>query len=195
MTDLRFPDRVAAVPGGGGNIGGAICRRLALEGARVAVVDIDAGRAEAVAGEIKAMGGQAVAIPADLRTRAAVEQAFDEAEAVLGPVTVLVNSVGVDHSLDPTAIDDEEWDLIMDSNLRSPFLTCQRVVRSWLGSTTAGTIVNIASVESVMPFPQQLHYASSKGGVQMLTRALAHDVARAGYPGERGRPRHRSQAR
>jgi glucose 1-dehydrogenase/3-oxoacyl-[acyl-carrier protein] reductase len=180
MEHQWYAGRTAIVTGGGGNIGTGICRRLAAEGARVAVVDIDEQAAAATAAAVVAAAGTAVHFGEDLRHRAAVDRSFAAAAAQLGEIDLLVNCVGVDHSLEPLEIDDDEWDLIMDTNVRSFFLTCQNVVRRWLGAGRAGAIVNIASVESVMPFPRQLHYASSKGAVQMLTRALAHDVARAG---------------
>lgn len=176
----RFSGRVSVVAGGGGNIGGAICRRLASEGAKVAVVDINSSGAESVASQIGCDGGTAVAIEADLRSRRMVEEALERVPDAWGEVDLLVNSAGVDYSTEPAAISDDEWDRVIDSNLRLPFLTCQTLVRSWLANGTKGAIVNIASVESVMPFPRQVHYASSKGGVQMMTRALALDLAPAG---------------
>jgi glucose 1-dehydrogenase len=121
-----------------------------------------------------------VAIEADLRIRQMVEEALEHVPDAWGEVNLLINSAGVDYSTEPAAISDEEWDRVIDTNLRLPFLTCQTVVRPWLTNGTKGVIVNIASVESVMPFPRQVHYASSKGGVQMMTRALALDLAPAG---------------
>lgn len=176
----RLVNRVAVITGGGGNIGGAICVRLAEEGASVAVVDINGETAARTAERVAQLGVESVPVTADLRTREAVVAALETATAALGPIDILVNSLGVDHQLDPIDITDEEWDLVIDTNLRAPFLCCQEAVRRWLSDHRAGSIVNVASVESVMPFPRQVHYAASKGGVLMLTRALARDVAQAG---------------
>ncbi len=127
----RFVDKVAVVAGGGGNIGASIAARLAHEGARVAVIDVD----------------------------------------------VLVNSLGVGGRRDFVEITDAEWERVLGTNLSAPFLCSQVAARHWLGTGSSGSIVNIASVESVMAFPRQVHYAASKGGVLMLTKALALDLA------------------
>jgi NAD(P)-dependent dehydrogenase (short-subunit alcohol dehydrogenase family) len=176
----RLADRVAVVTGGGGNIGSAICLRLAEEGSAVAVVDINGETAAATARRLAQLGANSVPVTADLRSRGAVVNALNAVMTTLGPVDVLVNSLGIDHQIDPVDITDEEWDLVIDTNLRAPFLCCQELVRQWLLDHRIGSIVNVASVESVMPFPRQVHYAASKGGVLMLTRALARDVAEAG---------------
>jgi NAD(P)-dependent dehydrogenase (short-subunit alcohol dehydrogenase family) len=176
----RLAGRVAVVTGGGGNIGGGISLRLAEEGAAVAVVDINGDTAAATSARIADSGVAHMHVAADLRQRAPVVDAIEAIIAELGQIDILVNSMGVDRQLDPVDITDEEWDLVIDTNLRGPFLCCQEVVRRWLAAGRTGSIVNIASVESVMPFPRQVHYAASKGGVQMLTRALALDVAPAG---------------
>lgn len=180
MLENRLAERVAIVTGGGGNIGRAICLRLAAEGAAVAVIDLDAPSAADTVAEVTAAGGRAVDIQADLRTRGAVEESFEQAFGGLGAIDILVNCAGIDHSLDPMEITDALWDEVIETNLRAPFLGSQTVVGKWLADERAGVIVNITSVESVMPFPRQVHYAASKGGVQMLTRALARDLAGAG---------------
>ncbi|MGI8416940.1 MAG: SDR family NAD(P)-dependent oxidoreductase [Nakamurella sp.] len=180
MLEDRLTGRVAIVTGGGGNIGRAICLRLAAEGAVVAVVDLDAPSAANTVAEMTAAGGTGVDIQADVRTRPAVEKSFEAAAVALGDVDILVNCAGVDHSLEPMEITDALWEEVIETNLRGPFLGCQTVTGKWLAAGRPGVIVNIASVESVMPYPRQVHYAASKGGVQMLTRALARDLAGAG---------------
>jgi glucose 1-dehydrogenase len=177
---LPLADRVAVVTGGGGNIGSAICLRLAKEGAAVAVVDINGETAAATASRVAQLGRNSVPVIADLRSRGAVVRALKTAIATLGPADILVNSVGVGHQVDAVDITDEQWDLVIDTNLRAPFLCCQEIVRHWIQDHRIGSIVNVASVESIMPFPRQVHYAASKGGVHMLTRALARDLAEAG---------------
>ena len=176
----RFDGEVAVVTGGGGNIGGATARRLAAEGAAVSVVDLDGDAAAAVAAQITATGGRALAITADLRGRAAVVDALDRTIAALGGLDVLVNSLGVMSGLDALEITDEQWQRTIDTNLTAPFLLCQEAARRWVAQGHRGRIVNVASVESVVPFRQQVHYAASKGGVAMLTKALALDLAEAG---------------
>jgi NAD(P)-dependent dehydrogenase (short-subunit alcohol dehydrogenase family) len=178
--DNRLAGQVSVVTGGGGNIGRAISLRLAAEGAPVAVVDKDLPSAQNTVQLITDAGGTAAAVEADVRTRPAVQAFVTETVDKLGEIDILVNCAGVDHSLEPLEITDDLWDEVVETNLRGPFLVSQTVIERWQGAGRGGVIVNIASVESVMPFPKQVHYAASKGGVLMLTRALAHDVARHG---------------
>jgi short chain dehydrogenase len=97
----RLADRVAVVTGGGGNIGSAICLRLAEEGSAVAVVDINGETAAATARRLAQLGANSVPVTADLRSRGAVVNALNAVMTTLGPVDVLVNSVGIDHQIDP----------------------------------------------------------------------------------------------
>jgi glucose 1-dehydrogenase len=173
----RFVDKVAVVTGGGGNIGASIAARLAREGARVAVIDVDGDAASRTAAAMGQLGAGHMAAAADLRRRGDVESAIGAVVAELGRVDVLVNSLGVGGRRDFLEITDAEWERVLGTNLFAPFLCSQVVARHWLGTGSSGSIVNIASVESAMPFPRQVHYAASKGGVLMLTKALALDLA------------------
>ncbi len=173
----RHEGQVAFVTGAGSGIGRATARRLATEGAAVAIADLnDASAAETVA-LIEDEGGRALAVPVDVRERALIRSARDATVDAFGPVTRLVNCAGL---VTMTGLDDlteEEWDLVLDVNLRGYWLVTQEVSRVMAG----GAVVNISTVESEVVVSStgscQVHYNASKGGVKMLTKALAVELA------------------
>ena len=113
----RFDGKTAIVTGGGGGIGGATCRRLAAEGAKVAVFDMNLDAAEKVAADIRANGGQAAAFACNITDRAQVDAAVAAAEAQLGPIAVLVNNAGWDIFKPFTKTVPAEWDKLISINL------------------------------------------------------------------------------
>src|SRR5689334_22348093 len=117
--------RVAVVTGGASGIGEATCRHLAAQGHRVAVLDLDGGRADRVAGEIRSGGADALAVTVDVADRAAVEEAFAKVRADLGPTGILVTSAGVISFDDFADITPEVWQRIIDVNLTGTFHCCQ----------------------------------------------------------------------
>ena len=176
---MRFGGKVAFITGAGHGIGRATALRLAGEGAAVLILDVDAGRAETVAGEVTDAGGRAVAAPGDVRDRSTVTAALTTAVDAFGSVTHLVNNAGLVtmHGLDE--LTDEQWDLVMDVNLKGMFVVTQ-IVAPAIARAGGGAVVNLSTVESeivVASGPHcQPHYNASKGGVKMLTKALAHEL-------------------
>lgn len=173
--------KVALITGAGSGIGRAISRQLARDGAAVAVVDLRLeGAAETVA-LIEADGGRAIALTADVRERGEVQAAVDATVAQLGRLDLLVNNAGL---VTMTALDeltDEEWDLVVDVNLKGQFIVAQIASRVM---PEGGAIVNLSTVEAEVVVSSsgscQVHYNASKGGVTMLTKALAVELARRG---------------
>ncbi len=176
---MRFEGKVAFVTGAGHGIGRATTLRLASEGAGVLALDVDGERASTVAREVADAGGRAVAAAADVRDRGAIAEALDSALEAFGAVTHLVNNAGLVtmHGLD--ALTEEHWDLVMDVNLKGMFLVTQTVAPA-IAAAGGGAVVNLSTVESeivVASGPHcQPHYNASKGGVKMLTKALAHEL-------------------
>jgi len=174
-----FEGRQAFVTGAGAGIGRAIALRLASAGARVACVDLDGSAASEVLAEIRAAGGEGVAIEADVSSEDAVDRAVREAGEVLGGLDLLVNNAGIViiKSFAETTLDD--WDRTLGVNLRSMFLTCHASL-PYLRASTAGAIVNIASMAALRYTVPHVPYAASKGGVASFTRDLAFELAADG---------------
>ena len=172
---LPLSGRVAIVTGGGGEIGGAIARRFAAEGASVLVADVELAKAETVAGDIAAHGGAAAALAVDVRRPADCGQAAATAAARFGRLTTLVNAAGAaapDGTVETLGLD--AWDLTIGVNLTGMFLMCKYAV-PLIRAAGGGTIVNIASSHAYIGVATRCAYGASKAGVIQLTKVLAID--------------------
>lgn len=172
--------RVAVVTGGGGGIGGAICRRLAAEGASVMVVDRAGDRAQAVADAIDDTGTRCAARADDVADPEAVAALFDATHAALGPAELLVNSVGISDGRDVFNTSPEEWARTVRVNLGSYFLCARELSRRLRGAGASGAVVNISSTNATYAEPNAISYTASKGGVDALTKGLALELAPVG---------------
>lgn len=180
---MRHEQRSTLVTGAGSGIGRAIATRLAGEGAPVAVLDInDVGAAETVAA-ITSAGGQAVAIRCDVTDRESARRAVLQANEALGSIHALVNNAGVVTMSGLKDVTDQEWRFVNDVNLYGPFLMSQ-LTAPFLASAGGGAVVNLSTVEASVVVSSsgscQPHYNASKGGVPMLTKALAVELAAQG---------------
>ena len=146
---------------------------------QVAVWDINDGNAKAVAADIQAAGGRALACTVDVAQKASIATALDATRTKFGPVTVLVNSAGITAFDEFMTITEALWDRIMAVNLKGTFLCAQAIVPDMLAAGW-GRIVNISSSSTQTGAARMVHYASSKGGVIGLTRALAIEFAAQG---------------
>jgi 3-oxoacyl-[acyl-carrier protein] reductase len=175
------PDNAAViVTGAARGIGAASAQQLADDGWAVAVLHRNGGsEAAAVAEQITGAGGRAVALRADLRDPVALDAAFDAAEAELGPVLGLVNNAGVRADNLALSISDEDWQLVLDTNLSVAFRLTRRAMRGMLRARF-GRIVNVASVVGPRANPGQANYAASKAGLIGMTKTVAAEVARKG---------------
>jgi NAD(P)-dependent dehydrogenase (short-subunit alcohol dehydrogenase family) len=181
MTD-RFDLRgtAAAVIGGTGVLGGALCDGLAAAGASVAVMGRSRARGEERVAAIKAAGGNALFVEVDATDPASLELASREADARLGPVTVLVNAAGVNSSTPFFEISPDDWRRILEADLTAVFLACQVFGRSMVASGQGGSIINISSASSGPPLSKVLAYSVAKAGVNSLTQYLARELAPQG---------------
>lgn len=175
----RFTDRTAVVTGGGGGIGGATCQRLAQEGARVAVFDMNLGAAERIAGSIIAQGGHAAAFQCDITRRSDVDAAVQAVETQLGPIDVLINNAGWDIFKPFVKTAPEEWARLIDINLTGA-LHMHHAVLPLMAARRAGRIVNIASDAARAGSSGEAVYAACKGGLVAFSKTIAREHSRHG---------------
>jgi glucose 1-dehydrogenase/3-oxoacyl-[acyl-carrier protein] reductase len=172
--------RAAFVTGAGSGIGRAVALRLASEGASVAVVDVRLEAAEETATLISNAGGIAVAFDADVRERSEIEAARDGALAAFGSLRYLVNNAGLVRMSTLDELEEEEWDLVLDTNLKGMYVVT-RAVAPAIAEAGSGAIVNLSTIEAEVVVASQghpqVHYNASKGGVKMLTKALAVELS------------------
>jgi NAD(P)-dependent dehydrogenase (short-subunit alcohol dehydrogenase family) len=177
LPESPLKGRVALVTGAGRRIGRHLALRLAAEGAQVAVhYQHSRMEAEAVAAEIKTTGGEAFAVAADLTRQAEIETLFGAIENRFQRLDILVNNAAVFMPTPLTETTEEQWDRVLDSNLKAQFFCAQRAA-PLLRASGHGRIVNFASLGGLLAWPRFTAYSVSKAGVIMLTRSLARTLA------------------
>jgi len=175
---LSLEGRVAIVTGSRRGIGRAIALRFAEAGADVAVCDYVSGsELDGVAKEIRQFDRRSLAMQVDIRDKASVNNFVQKVEDELGSVDILANVAGVEKGSLLVDLSEEEWDRILDTNLKGTYLCCQAVVKGMI-KRKKGNIINIASVEAFNPLPTNLAYSCSKAGVRNLTNGLAFELGR-----------------
>ncbi len=173
-----FSNQVVIVTGSGSGLGQGIARRFAEAGARVVVhFKASAAGAQQVVYEIQQRGGKAIALQADLVQPDEVTGLFSETVSVFGRVDVLINNAGIYPLHSILEMTPAQWDEVVDANLRSAFLCTQAFAKQIVRQQSGGAIVNITSIEAENPAPSHSHYDAAKGGVLMLTRASAFELA------------------
>jgi 3-oxoacyl-[acyl-carrier protein] reductase len=179
LAAFDLAGRVAVVTGAGGGLGEGICLSLAAAGASVACVDLAPEKARAIAEKVMSADGKAVAVEADVSDWSSVETMAEGVLREFDGVDVLVNNAAIYPRRQWTEITEEEWDLVLATNLKGYFM-CARAFFPSLKERGRGRIVNVASVTFFLGFSMLLDYVSSKGGVIGFTRALAREVGSEG---------------
>jgi NAD(P)-dependent dehydrogenase (short-subunit alcohol dehydrogenase family) len=172
---MRLDNKVAVITGAGSGIGRESALLFAREGARVVVADVNDAAGQAVVEELRAAGGEAVYVRADVSKGADAEGMVRAAEESFGRLDVLFNNAGISHAKDDDAVATEEevWDLTMNINLKGVFLGCKYGIPA-LRRAGGGSIINTASFVALLgAATPQLAYTASKGGVLAMTRELA----------------------
>lgn len=177
MCEKRIDGKVAIVTGGAQGIGQGICLRLAEEGAKVAIFDVNLDRAKETAQEIEKSGGMASAIKVDITKSGEVEAAVKQAISKFGKVDILVNNAGISLVSKVADMTEEMWDRVQTVNLKGVFL-CSRAVVPHMKERKYGKIVNIASVLALRGSSYYAHYGASKAGVVGLTQGMAVELGR-----------------
>jgi NAD(P)-dependent dehydrogenase (short-subunit alcohol dehydrogenase family) len=171
--------RCAVVTGGGRGIGREVARDLAAAGARVALAARTLSEVEAAAAEIRARGGAALAVRADVSRVEDVRALFQQARAELGPVSILVSAAGIAPSATVVKTSDETWHQALETNLSGPFY-CLREALPAMVEAGWGRVINVASIAARTGAPYIAAYAASKHGLLGLTRCAALEVAARG---------------
>jgi len=173
---MRLADLKCVVTGGASGIGAATVRRFAAEGAKVCILDRDLATAAALAEEL---GGEHFALELDVRFEAAVEQAAADVYARWESVDVLVNNAGSELNKTYNETTVEEWDKVLDTDLKGPWLLCKHFVPPMV-ERGSGSVINISSLNGLVGFPLSTAYGSAKGGLVVFTRDMAIELATTG---------------
>ena len=169
----RLAGQTALITGASRGLGKSVALGFAAEGADIVVNYLrDAVAAEATATAIRQLGRRAHVIQADAAKRGDIQRMFAEAIRVFGRIDVLVNNAGINRRGWFSEITDEDWDMILATNLKGPFICCQEIFSHLIGRG-GGRIINMSSVASQYHGPKTVHYAVSKAGLNSLTRVLA----------------------
>ncbi len=179
-SHMQLEDRVAIVTGAASGINRAIAVRFAEEGAAVVIADVDVDGARDTESRVRAAGGRALVAQTDVRRREEIDATVAAAIEHFGRVDILVNGAGVETLIPFLDLPETEWNRVLAVNLTGPFLCGQAVAREMVRVARGGKIINIASINSVTALHNQAHYVSSKGGLLMLTKAMALELAQHG---------------
>jgi len=179
---LLLKDKVAAVTGAGREgkgIGRSICLALAKEGARIVIADFVKEAADSVAEEVKALGVEAISLKADVSQAAEADALIQGAVDAFGSVDILVNNAGITRDALLMRMTDEQWDAVLDTNLKGAF-NCMRAASRQMLRQRSGRIVNIASVMGLIGNIGQANYSASKAGMIGLTKTAARELGSRG---------------
>jgi len=178
---MLLQDKVAVVTGASRGIGRAIAETLAAEGAKVLVnYHANAAAAEAVVAAIRERGGEALAVQADVSDLAAADALIKAALDAYGQIDILVNNAGTTRDTLLMSMKEEQWDVVLATNLKSVFNTCKAVARPMLRRKQGGRIINISSVSGIVGQPGQTNYAASKAGIIGFSKSLAKELGSRG---------------
>jgi glucose 1-dehydrogenase/3-dehydrosphinganine reductase len=181
MTARALEGRTALVTGGSRGIGAAICRHLAGAGARVVVnYHQSAADAERLVATLHAEGAEVVALRADIAFEGAAEQLVRDTLQAFGTLDILVNNAGYESTHAALELPLEEWDRVMNVNLRGAFLCARAAARAMIEAGRGGVIVNNSSIHEAVPRLGLVHYCCAKAGLEMLTKGLALEWAEYG---------------
>ena len=173
---MGFAGKVVIVTGAGRGIGKCVAAMYAAEGAAVILAEKDASAGETAEKEIRSKGGEACFIPADISITIQVSSMILKAAKMYGRVDIVVNNAGFGIWKSPLELTVDEWDAVINANLRGAFL-CAREAARFMKENGGGSIINIASTRAFMSEAGSEAYAASKGGIVALTHALAASLA------------------
>ncbi|MEM8548979.1 MAG: SDR family oxidoreductase [Pseudomonadota bacterium] len=182
MNNKRFDisGRVALVTGASSGIGAHFSQVLAAEGAEVVACARRTDRLESLAAATADLPGRIVPVTMDVNDKDSVTAAFDQVEATLGCPAIICNNAGIAHTGPFLELEEEDWDRVLDTDLKSVYTIAREGARRMIAADIRGSIINTASILGFGAAPNLSAYAAAKGGVVQLTRAIALDLIRHG---------------
>lgn len=176
---FNLKNKVGIITGASSGIGSAFSQLLGDAGMKIAVVNRAKETGEEFAANLREKGVEAKAFSCDVSKKEQVEAMVNSVEATLGPIDVLVNAAGINIRKKAVEFESQEWDQILDINLKGTFLTCQAVGKKML-ERRSGRIVNVSSIAAAIGLYDRVPYCASKGGINQLTKTLAIEWAMSG---------------
>ncbi|MED4289941.1 SDR family oxidoreductase [Priestia megaterium] len=170
---MSFKDLVVVVTGAANGIGKDVSRAYAKQGAKVVLADMDETEGERHAEAIQRQGGEAIFVKTDIRKEGDILNLVEKTVSTYGTIHILINNAGVSRWKSPYELTIDEWDDIINTNLRSVFLCSREAAKVMRKKESGGSIVNLASTRATMSEPHTEAYAATKGGIVALTHALA----------------------
>ena len=174
---MKLAGKVAIVTGAGRNIGEEIAVLFAQEGAKIAVVDMDESRANAVAGRIRGDGGDAIPVVCDVSDTDDIAKMLSGTVDAFGAIDILINNVAISDNKDIFEITEDEWRKTIDVTLSTPFYVTKQVAKWMVDNDRGGKVINIGSTSGFKGRPTALAYTAAKGGVFNLTQSMAVQLA------------------
>lgn len=176
---MKLKDKVVVITGAGRGIGKGIALEFIKEGAKVVINDVNAETAKTALQEIKDLGGDGIAVVADISIEEQAARLIKETVDSFGTIDILVNNAGITRDSLVTKITEEDWDLVMDINLKGPFNLIKAAFKV-MAEKKSGKIINLASISGQMGNIGQSNYCASKAGVIGLTKCVAREGAAQG---------------
>jgi len=175
---MNLEKKVCIITGAATGIGRAIATKFVKEGAAVAIDYVgNSQRADELVSALKTIGGRVVAIAADVSDSKQVAMLFDETIEAFGRLDVLVNNAGIEKKMPFVDTPEQEWNKVIAINLTGPFLCSQRAAKQMIAQGDGGRIINVSSVHEDLAMPTNSPYCASKGGLRMLMRTIAVELA------------------
>lgn len=178
---MRHDDKVAIVTGAANGIGKACALHLAKEGAKLVVADVDATAGEACVAEVNDDGGEAIFLQCDVAERLDIHNMLAATLENFGAIDILINNAGIMHGAPFLDLEENDFNRVINTNLKGAFFTGQTVARQMVAQLEdgrdPGSIINMSSVNAVVAIPDHVPYAVSKGGITMLTKSMAMALA------------------
>jgi NAD(P)-dependent dehydrogenase (short-subunit alcohol dehydrogenase family) len=180
MSEAGIAGRVAFVTGASSGLGARFARVLAASGARLVLAARREDRLAALAQELRADGAEAITVPLDVAQTSSIREAAARAEAEIGPIAILVNNAGISRQARLEEVTEDDYDDVMDTNLKGAFFMAQAAARQMIAHHIEGRIVNIASIAGLRALGQLGTYSMSKAAMVQMTHSMAREWGRHG---------------